>query len=354
MYNYENWDDSYLPEFKIGDKLKPIITLTESSTSPPKLLSESDLISLMDKTGIGTDATIHEHIKTIQERGYAIKEYNHFVPTQIGVQLISAYKSINWELYKPYLRAQMEKDLGTVAAGIKTKEEVVASSLHEMYKIFTHVENNKSELVKFLQDMVSDEYQKELYKRIKQQTMEAKQQEIQNQQSQSNPHEDLPRPPLQALSLNSQNSIPSQVNLVICQWPKCKIKDIVIRKNKITNECFAAWRGFPNWKYTFSMPPTIQNFSKINQYWNECEKSGRSSVPMFWVKFKPELYKFDDIKNHINHQITNREVWLWPYCDQRMIQLDGMLKAVGLEKWIKPNFIGKFNKNFKKNKFVKS
>lgn len=95
MYNYENWDDSYLPEFKIGDKLKPIITLTESSTSPPKLLSESDLISLMDKTGIGTDATIHEHIKTIQERGYAIKEYNHFVPTQIGVQLISAYKSIN-------------------------------------------------------------------------------------------------------------------------------------------------------------------------------------------------------------------------------------------------------------------
>ena len=111
----------------------------------------------------------------------------------------------------------MEKDLGTVAAGIKTKEEVVASSLHEMYKIFTHVENNKSELVKFLQDMVSDEYQKELYKRIKQQTMEAKQQEIQNQQSQSNLHEDLPRPPLQALSLNSQNSIPNQVNLVICQ-----------------------------------------------------------------------------------------------------------------------------------------
>lgn len=37
-------------------------------------MSESELITLMDKNGIGTDATIHEHIKTIQEREYAIKK----------------------------------------------------------------------------------------------------------------------------------------------------------------------------------------------------------------------------------------------------------------------------------------
>jgi len=29
---------------------------------------ESDLITLMDKNGIGTDATIAQHIKTIQDR----------------------------------------------------------------------------------------------------------------------------------------------------------------------------------------------------------------------------------------------------------------------------------------------
>jgi DNA topoisomerase-3 len=35
----------------------------------------------MDSNGIGTDATIHEHIKTVQERGYAVKEKEYFVPT---------------------------------------------------------------------------------------------------------------------------------------------------------------------------------------------------------------------------------------------------------------------------------
>ena len=39
--------------------------LEEGKTKPPNLLSESELISLMDKNGIGTDATIAEHIKTI-------------------------------------------------------------------------------------------------------------------------------------------------------------------------------------------------------------------------------------------------------------------------------------------------
>ena len=49
--------------------------MEESSTKPPNLLSESNLIDLMDKNGIGTDATIHEHIKKVQDRGYWIKDY---------------------------------------------------------------------------------------------------------------------------------------------------------------------------------------------------------------------------------------------------------------------------------------
>lgn len=49
------------------------VTLKEGLTTPPKLLNEADLIGLMDKFGIGTDATIHEHIKTILTRKYAFK-----------------------------------------------------------------------------------------------------------------------------------------------------------------------------------------------------------------------------------------------------------------------------------------
>ena len=49
------------------------MSLQEGKTTPPKLLSESELIDKMNKNGIGTDATMHDHIKTIQERNYAIK-----------------------------------------------------------------------------------------------------------------------------------------------------------------------------------------------------------------------------------------------------------------------------------------
>ena len=47
--------------------------MDESATSSPRMITEADLITLMDKNGIGTDATIHEHIKTIQDRNYAVK-----------------------------------------------------------------------------------------------------------------------------------------------------------------------------------------------------------------------------------------------------------------------------------------
>jgi DNA topoisomerase-3 len=54
--------------------------------------TEVELISLMDRNGIGTDATIAQHISTIQERKYAIKDANQtFRPTQLGIALIEGY-----------------------------------------------------------------------------------------------------------------------------------------------------------------------------------------------------------------------------------------------------------------------
>jgi DNA topoisomerase-3 len=44
-------------------------TRTEQ-TKPPDYLQESELISLMDEHGIGTDASIPQHIKNVCERHY--------------------------------------------------------------------------------------------------------------------------------------------------------------------------------------------------------------------------------------------------------------------------------------------
>ena len=109
-----------------GEKFKPTyFCMLSSETTPPKLLTESDLISLMDKNGIGTDATIHEHIQTVQDRNYAVKEKNEFKPTPQGIALVEVYQKFDLKLYKPYLRAQMEKEMTMIAKGEKSKEIVL-------------------------------------------------------------------------------------------------------------------------------------------------------------------------------------------------------------------------------------
>ena len=53
---------------------------------------EVELISLMARNGIGTDATIAQHITTIQERNYAEKNgAQKFSPTKLGIALVEGY-----------------------------------------------------------------------------------------------------------------------------------------------------------------------------------------------------------------------------------------------------------------------
>lgn len=79
---------------------------------------------MMDKNGIGTDATIHQHIEKILERGYAVKmpKTKLFSPTYVGNFLLDAYWEIGLSLHDPSLRAWMESDMKSVAEGDKTWE----------------------------------------------------------------------------------------------------------------------------------------------------------------------------------------------------------------------------------------
>lgn len=70
VYIYEKWNSKEIHNYQMGNTFEPSeLSMIDGSTSPPALLTEADLIALMDKHGIGTDATHAEHINTIKTRG---------------------------------------------------------------------------------------------------------------------------------------------------------------------------------------------------------------------------------------------------------------------------------------------
>lgn len=63
--------------------------------------------------GIGTDATIAEHINKIIDREYVIKQkqgnVEYLVPSTLGIGLVEGYNAIGFDksLCKPHLRRQV-------------------------------------------------------------------------------------------------------------------------------------------------------------------------------------------------------------------------------------------------------
>ncbi|KAJ3193188.1 DNA topoisomerase 3-alpha [Irineochytrium annulatum] len=146
IYTYDKWNASTLIPFQRNETVQPhSLQLVSGKTTGPQLLSEAELISAMEKGGIGTDATIAEHIKKILERQYAEKENGKFSPTTLGMGLIAGYRDmeLGLSLAKPYLRSQMEASIKAICSGVKTKEECITESVN-MYRGAFQEANDKA------------------------------------------------------------------------------------------------------------------------------------------------------------------------------------------------------------------
>ncbi len=102
----------------------------EGVTQPPGLLTESELITIMEKNGIGTDASIPTHIENILKRNYASLESGRRIKgTELGVVLAQGYHAIDSGLVLPKVRADIEHQCDQIAKGLADKEDVIAKSL---------------------------------------------------------------------------------------------------------------------------------------------------------------------------------------------------------------------------------
>lgn len=157
IYPYDKWNETKKIEEIIneGDLIKNIeISMKEGVTTPPALLNESQLIDLMDKHGIGTDATIHEHIKKVQDREYCIKINKVFQPTAVGYSLIETYEKLGLHLHKPNLRSEMEKGFKLVADGNQDKQELLNKTIENFRLICSGLLDRKQNF----QDIFSQIY----------------------------------------------------------------------------------------------------------------------------------------------------------------------------------------------------
>ena len=114
------------------------IRLKEGLTSPPSYLTESDLIGLMEKLGIGTDASMAVHINNICERRYVQIQGNTrmLVPTNLGIVLIHGLNAIDPDLALPSLRSEMEKKIVLIATGKEHFEQVLNDVLNQFKSKF--------------------------------------------------------------------------------------------------------------------------------------------------------------------------------------------------------------------------
>ncbi|KAG8214045.1 DNA topoisomerase [Butyriboletus roseoflavus] len=140
VYPYDKWTGKEIPDFREGEEFKPTSCENkEGRTTSPTLLTEADLVTLMDKNGIGTDATIAQHIQTIVDREYVIERMDgatkHLLPSTLGIGLVEGYNQIGFDrsLSKPQLRRETERSMVQVCEGAKTKNEMLVQSI-EQYK----------------------------------------------------------------------------------------------------------------------------------------------------------------------------------------------------------------------------
>ncbi|GLT25089.1 hypothetical protein SLA2020_002420 [Shorea laevis] len=153
VYHFESWGGSMIPSYVVGQQFIPTtLTLDSGVTRPPQLLSEADLLTCMDKAGIGTDATMHDHIKKLLDRFYATKDQNtRFCPTSLGEALVMGYDNMGYELWKPNLRSMMEFDMKEVSVGNKSKHEVLTTCLQQMKACFLDARLNKTKLLEAME-----------------------------------------------------------------------------------------------------------------------------------------------------------------------------------------------------------
>jgi len=158
VYPFETKNDKLLPYVEMGQKVAvKKLTNTGSRTSPPKKLTEAELLTLMDKHGIGTKATAPSHIGTNKKRGYFETKGKSISILDTGFTLMDALYNSVPILIKPDVRARIETLVQDVEDGTKPFESALTEGTALIKEMYSQLSGSKNELVSRIAGTVQDE-----------------------------------------------------------------------------------------------------------------------------------------------------------------------------------------------------
>ncbi|XP_047360172.1 DNA topoisomerase 3-alpha isoform X1 [Vespa velutina] len=241
VYIYEKWNDKEIHRYQEGQTFQPTsIEMIKEETSPPKLLTEADLIALMDKHGIGTDATHAEHIDTIKSRQYVgLQDGKHFMPSKLGIGLVMGYDNMGFAMSKPNLRADLEKDLKLICDGQKDPKLVLQNQIAKYRDVFKLAMQHAN-----LIDNAIAEYLEE-----------------------------------QPAQVQETDIINTSTNTVVFKCPKCG-SDMILKDRKQGTGKYITCMGFPSCNNAIWFPQSIENVTVSENTCTQCTGNMRK------LKFK--------------------------------------------------------------------
>jgi DNA topoisomerase-1 len=129
-YPYFKPADQPVPQMRPGQVLTVVeVRLVEGETKPPPRLDEAELLRLMEKNGIGTDATRATYPSLIVERRYASRQGGRYRPTLLGLKLVESLEKTDRRLVTPDTRKMVEQYMEALERGDAKLEECLETSL---------------------------------------------------------------------------------------------------------------------------------------------------------------------------------------------------------------------------------
>ena len=130
-----------LPAVGARPRAKCAAAPREATTRPPERLSEADCVALMEKHGIGTDASIPSHIENVCKRSYVAVDgkSRRLRPTELGTVVCRGFLRVDASLVLPEVRAAIEAACDLIAGGEAPREAVVAHCVANFAAKYAHL-----------------------------------------------------------------------------------------------------------------------------------------------------------------------------------------------------------------------